>query len=63
MARPVRSRRTMVRAKPAGPMFFCAPAKMTPNLLTSYGSESMFEDMSATSGTFPVSGMEVNLVP
>jgi hypothetical protein len=38
------------------PMFFCAPAKITANLLTSTLLERMFDDMSQTSGTSPVSG-------
>ena len=37
---------------PAGPIFFCAPAMMAPNFVTSYTSDRMFEDMSATRGTW-----------
>jgi len=41
---------------PAGPIFFCAPAKMIPYLLTSYASDRIHEDMSATTGVSPGSG-------
>src|SRR2546423_3104684 len=48
---------------PEGPRFFCAPAKMTPYFFTSTGREAMSEDISATSGTAPVSGSAVHCVP
>jgi hypothetical protein len=48
-ALPSRSSRTMTMVTPAGPMFFCAPAKITPYLATSITRDRMCEDMSATS--------------
>ena len=53
---PMRSSRIMTTVTPAGPMFFCAPAKSRPNFETSIGSERMQEEISATRGTEPVSG-------
>ena len=51
-ALPSRSLRTMTTTTPAGPIFFCAPAMMAPNFVTSYTSDRMFEDISATRGTW-----------
>lgn len=64
-ARPfsTRSFLMMTKVTPEGPMFFWAPAKMMPNLLMSRGRARMSEDMSATKGTFPVSGKWGNWVP
>src|SRR5260370_37516203 len=62
-ARSARSLRTMTTVTPEGPRFFCAPAKIRPNFFTSMGREAMSEDMSAASGTSPVSGMAVHCVP
>ena len=53
----IRSSRTITRVTPAGARFFCAPANMSPNFETSISSERIHEDMSATSGMSPVSGM------
>ena len=50
-------------AMPAGAMFFCTPAKMTPYFDTSTGLERMLEDMSQTSGTPFVSGTYFHSVP
>ena len=47
-----RSSRTITRVRPAGPMFFWAPAKITPYFDTSIFRDRMCEDMSATIGTF-----------
>ena len=49
--------------RPAGAMFFCAPAKRMPYLLTSTGRERMSEDISHTMGTLPVSGTYCHSVP
>ena len=43
----------MTTVRPAGAMFFWAPAKMMPYLDTSTGRERMSEDMSHTMGTPP----------
>ncbi len=48
---------------PAQPKFFCAPAKITPNLLTSTGRVRKFEDMSQTNSLLPTSGMSENSTP
>ena len=53
----MRSSLTMTIVTPAGPTFFCAPAQINPNLVTSTSSERIFYDISATRGTSPVSGM------
>ena len=60
---PMRSSRMMTMVRPAGATFFCAPAYKTPNLETSIGRLKMQEEMSATSGTLPVSGSAWNTVP
>ncbi|RNA33532.1 hypothetical protein BpHYR1_050320 [Brachionus plicatilis] len=39
----------MTRVTPEGPKFFCAPAKISPYLLTSICLENKFEEQSATS--------------
>ena len=44
---------------PEGPIFFCAPAKIIPNLLTSMGLERISDDMSLTS-IFSETGMSWN---
>src|ERR1700722_4394474 len=62
-ARSAKSFRTITTVAPEGPRFFCAPAKMQPNLFTSIGFDKMSEDMSATSGTPPVSGMVLHCEP
>jgi hypothetical protein len=48
-----RSSRTIVIVRPAGPMFFCAPAKITPYFDTSIWRDRMCDDMSATKGVSP----------
>ena len=48
---------------PAGPRFFCAPAKIMPNLLTSTTHDMISLDMSAISGTLPASGKKWYSVP
>ena len=63
IAFPIRSSRIITTVTPAGPTFFCAPAKRRPNLLTSISSESIIDEISVTRGTFPVSGRVVYLVP
>ena len=60
---PSRSSRAMTMTTPAGPTFFCAPAKITPYLETSTGFEQKFEDMSATSNVSPTSGGALNSTP
>ena len=54
---PTRSLRTITTVRPAGAIFFCALAYIRPNFDTSTGSERIDEDISATSGMFPVSGI------
>src|SRR5580704_6651808 len=49
-ARSARSLRTITTVTPLGPRFFCAPAKINPNLETSTGREQISEDISATNG-------------
>src|SRR5471032_126909 len=49
-ALPSKSSRTMTMVTPAGPMFFCAPAKITPYCDTSTTRDRMCDDMSATIG-------------
>src|ERR1700687_5626903 len=61
-ARSAKSFRTMTTVTPLGPRFFCAPAKISPNLDTSMGREAMSEDMSATSGA-GLAGSEWYCVP
>ena len=53
----IRSSRIMTRVTPAGARFFCAPAKSRPNFETSRGSLRTHDEMSATRGMSPVSGM------
>ena len=60
---PIRSSRMMTIVRPAGATFFCAPAYRRPNFETSIGRLRMQEEMSATSGTSPVSGSVWNTVP
>ena len=56
---------TMVR--PAGPMFFCAPAKARPTLDQSMARERMCDEQSITSGaslpSAPRSGSDWNSTP
>ena len=48
---------------PEQPKFFCAPAKMTPNLVTSTGRVRKFEDISQTRSLSPTSGISGNSTP
>src|SRR3954464_10876891 len=59
----MRSSRTMTIVRPEGPMFFGAPAEMRPYFETSMARDMMLDDMSATSGTLPVSGVQWNSTP
>ena len=56
IALPIRSSRTIAIVRPAGAIFFWAPAKSAPNLVTSIGSERIQDEISAISGISPVSG-------
>src|SRR5450830_1680693 len=47
-ALPSKSSRTMTTVRPAGPIFFCAPPKMTPYCDTSITRDRICDDMSAT---------------
>ena len=59
----IKDLRMITTVTPAGPIFFCAPAKIKPYRFTSQGSDKMQEDISATKGTLPVSGSSVKRVP
>ena len=48
---------------PEQPKFFCAPAKITPNLVTSNGRVRKFEDISQTRSLSPTSGISGNSTP
>ena len=60
---PARARSTIATVSPAGAIFFCAPAKITPYFDTSTGRERMSDDISHASGTPPVSGTYCHSVP
>jgi hypothetical protein len=53
----------MTTHNPGTPIFFCAPAYISPNFAISMGRDKMVEDMSATRGTEPVSGTYGNSTP
>jgi hypothetical protein len=53
----------MTMTTPAGPMFFCAPAYIIANLLTSMGCDIIDDEKSATNGVVPTSGTVGNSTP
>ena len=56
LSRPVDVSRMMATVRPAGAMFFWAPARIRPYRDTSTGRDRISEDISHTRGTSPVSG-------
>src|ERR1700734_1250104 len=62
-ARSARSFRTITTVAPDGPRFFCAPAKIQPKRFTSTGRDKISDDMSATNGVLPVSGIDFHCEP